>query len=72
MKVQSPYGLVCFLLNIFVPGVGSMLSGCLDTHVNGMAIFFGFVQLISCWLIIGWMWSIYQGYLIYDLSVNYD
>jgi hypothetical protein len=68
VRVPEPYGLVCFLLNICVPGLGSMISSCFEDPCNGMAITFGVIQMASSWLLIGWLWSIYQGWLIYDLS----
>ena len=68
-KVPSPWGIVLFIVNIFFPGVGTMISSCLapgDCNVEALVI--GLCQLLTAWLIIGWIWSIIWGWKIYDVS----
>ena len=66
-KVGKPLHVVFFILNIIFPGWGTMLSACLNTsgQFSSITLITGLVQLLTCWLIVGWIWSILWGYLIY-------
>ena len=69
VKCDPPMHLVCFLLNIFAPGWGSMISACLckdGFHTN--AFVFGLLQCLLSWTIVCWIWSIMHGYWIYKES----
>ena len=68
VKCPQPWGTICFVLNIFLPGVGTMISSSFDEPCNGTALFFGIAQLCTFWFAVGWIWSIYQGYMIYMKS----
>lgn len=53
---------VILILNIFFPGVGTMVMGCAGRNANCIAWFFiGWLQLIMTFLLIGWIWSIITG-----------
>ena len=41
VKVKEPWGLVLFILNILMPGVGTIISSFLDTKFNGLTCLFG-------------------------------
>mgnify|MGYP000896814549 FL=1 len=43
VKVDSPWGLILFIVNIFVPGAGSVASAFMDSKFNVMACIFGIV-----------------------------
>ena len=69
VKVDPPMHLVCFLLQIFIPGLGAMISAflCKDGfHMN--AFIFGLLQMFLSWTIVCWIWSIMHGYWIYKES----
>jgi hypothetical protein len=67
-KVKSPHHITCFVLNIFLPGFGTIISGLLasdrenDCWAN---IFIGLLQMVLAPIIVGWVFSIIWGYLIY-------
>jgi hypothetical protein len=52
-----------FLLNIFFPGVGTMIAGCSSPEHSGL-ICTGILQLVLTCIIIGWFWSIFTGIMI--------
>jgi len=57
-------GLACSLLiiNIFLPGVGTMIAGQYIDGVFGKTIIYkGIIQLITSPCLVGWVWSIYTG-----------
>jgi len=60
---EGVISLICGIVNIIFPGVGTLvaaaLSGC-----NTADIIIGILQLVFCWLIIGWIWSIVWGILM--------
>ena len=68
VKLEAPMGIVVFILNIFCPGFGTIIAGFLnkDAMVNNLIV--GLIQMFTCWLLIGWAWSIYTGYLIFEAS----
>ena len=54
--------LVVLILNIFFPGIGTMITGCVGRNANVGAWFcLGFLQLILLFCLIGWIWSIITG-----------
>jgi hypothetical protein len=88
-------GLLMLILNIFFPGIGSivrrpllragallrflggacpLLTACPCAQVAGLkadktsTMIIGVLQFVSSWLILGWIWSIYWGWLIYQKS----
>ena len=69
VKVGPGNGLVLFIINIIFPGFGTIFSAFMDhEHTNSTALLYGILQLITSWLVIGWLWSVYHGYLIYKKS----
>ena len=61
-------GLACLLLNIFLPGVGTMVNGCCGQHCCG-GIIWGILQILTIpFLGFGWIWSICYGCEIYRRS----
>lgn len=58
--------LVLLILNIFMPSFGTFLSACLGSEFKMSQIIVGLLQLFTVWLVIGWVWSIWWGILIYQ------
>ena len=59
--------MICLILNIFVPGTGTILNACLGVKV-GPGLLYGILQLLTTPIIIGWVWSIIYGIKIVQLS----
>ena len=60
-----PSYIIC-AFNIILPGVGTCISACLaDRYVsNKTQLIVGVFQFLTAYIIFGWIWSIYWGYLI--------
>ncbi|KAI0558406.1 SPEC3/Stum [Gracilaria domingensis] len=55
---------IVLIINVFAPGVGTIIAGCLGTH-GGTAICIGLLQLLLFPVIIGWIWA-----LIWSLALR--
>ena len=68
VKCEKPWGMIVLLCNICCPGWGTIIAGFLnkDAMVNNLIV--GLIQYFTCFIIIGWIWSIYTGYLIFNKS----
>ena len=63
LNANFSYGIA--FLNVIFPGVGTMLASCLgDDNVNKTQLFIGFAQFLTSVYIVGWIASMYWGYLI--------
>ena len=71
VKVDKPWGLLLFIVNILLPGVGTIVSSFMDRRFNGLACLFGVLQFLFCLTIICWIWSIWHGYMIYNKSLRW-
>ena len=64
-ELQNVWAYVCLILNIIVPGTGTMLCSCLgDENMNKTQLTLGFLQFLTAVYLVGWIFSIYWGYLI--------
>ncbi len=67
-KLPKNFALVLFIVNIFFPGVGTLISACVGEKFLKSQLIVGLLQLILAAFIVGWVWSIIWGYLIYKKS----
>ncbi len=51
---------LCLLLNIFMPGLGTMINACYGDF-KGAGLFYGLMQFLFAILIVPWIWSIVYG-----------
>jgi hypothetical protein len=65
-SVQEATGLFCMILNVFLPGTGSILAGVSGNRPS--TVLLGLLQLVFAATIVGWFFSIWWGYLIYRRS----
>lgn len=65
-KVSPFCSYICAFMNVVLPGSGTILASCYSSsnYVSKTQIIIGLHQFITALLIIGWIWSIYWGYLI--------
>lgn len=62
----------CLLLNIFLPGVGTIVNGLCGRHCC-MGIIWGILQILTIPLLLfGWVWSICYGLEIYRRSGDHQ
>ena len=67
------FSTVTFILNFIFPGVGTMVASCYDVKgFNFQQFWIGILQAFTCFLIIGWIWSIWWGYQIVDRANDDD
>ena len=60
-----------FVLNLFVPGFGTILSGCLAAERNENTVltgfFLGLMQMCTSWMLLaGWIWAVVLSVQIID------
>lgn len=68
-KLGKPEAIAVLLLNIFLPGWGTVAAGIMQGNErtkNNLIV--GTVQYFTALLIVGWVWSIYCGLQIYSYS----
>ena len=60
------------IMDIFVPGVGTIIAAYYDpSGVNRKTMTCGICQMLLTVVVVGWIWSIIQGYCIYKKSIEY-
>ena len=65
---SSSKGLLLMVLNVLIPGSGTVFSSFMDQSFNPLALIFGVMQMGLAIMVIGWLWSIMHGYAIYVSS----
>ena len=66
--VEMNLALVCLVINIFVPGIGTIVAGVVG---NKPMIGRGIAQLLLALIIVGWIWAIVTGIqLVQNASWN--
>ena len=70
IKLEGSMGLIILVLAIFAPGWSTMIAGFLSKNESDRtpAIIVGLLQVLTCWLLIGWIWAILSGWKIYNNS----
>ena len=64
VQVNSPWGLVLLLLNIFIPGLGTIINSCMGDKWHVTTFIVGLLQMLFASFLLGWIWSIWWGILI--------
>ncbi|CAN0442270.1 unnamed protein product [Ectocarpus sp. 12 AP-2014] len=74
--LKTPLALLIFIINIFLPGnaaapagttgVGTIIVGALACSCETLIV--GLLQLFTCCIIIGWVWSIWWGWELLEVS----
>ena len=68
-KVKKPLDIIILILNILLPGFGTMICAFGNTSgFSGITLVVGLCQLITSGLLVGWIWSVYWGVLIWKRS----
>ena len=57
--------------NVIMPGFGTLISAYLHKEgCSGLAVSAAFAQWILAVFVVGWVWSVYSGWRIYDISMK--
>ena len=63
--VGKPVAIIAAILNIILPGFGTALAACMaNDNVSKTQLVIGLIQFLTSFVLIGWIWSIYWGYLL--------
>ncbi len=68
--LSTSIAIVILLVNVFFPGIGTMIIGCVSGQNVGLWICIGLLQILLAWIIIGWVWAIFTGIMILSASKN--
>ena len=69
-----PYDIapIVLVFNIFFSGVGTLVAAYYDpSGCNCKTITCGIFQLFTSFVMVGWVWSVVQGCMIYNKSMEY-
>ncbi|KAE9551598.1 hypothetical protein FO519_005205 [Halicephalobus sp. NKZ332] len=82
--MSHPTAVFCFLLNIFIPGLGTLISAftvwaketsyesqCTKHSVFFLNILTAFLQLLLTPLVVGYLWSLLWGLIFLQLSFKW-
>lgn len=63
-----PKGLaiVLLILNIIFPALGTAFSACLGDKFRPTQLIVALLQFVTVFIIVGWIWSIWWGILIFN------
>mmetsp|Transcript_25619 Transcript_25619/g.24913 ORF Transcript_25619/g.24913 Transcript_25619/m.24913 type:complete len:80 (+) Transcript_25619:2-241(+) len=64
-KMDQSMAIVCLVLNILIPGIGTMINACYHEK-PAAGVCYGILQLLTCWIIVGWIWAIVYGVKIME------
>ena len=69
--MQIHWAVLAAVLNFLLPGAGTIFAACYtETYVSKTMVTVGVAQFLTSFLIIGWILSIYWGYLIVMKALN--
>ena len=65
-KVSQIVAIISAILNIILPGFGTIVAACaVDDLVSKTHVLCGILQFFTAFILVGWIWSIYWGWLIF-------
>ena len=68
--VSQPIAIVCLVMNVFFPGIGTWINACLGEN-TAPGVLYGFLQILTAPLLFGWLWAIIYGIKIIEVSSKY-
>mmetsp|Transcript_37517 Transcript_37517/g.36072 ORF Transcript_37517/g.36072 Transcript_37517/m.36072 type:complete len:91 (-) Transcript_37517:37-309(-) len=66
-KTDTTIALICLILNIFWPGLGTIINALYGEQMCA-GIIYGLLQMLTCVILVGWIWSIVYGCKILEKS----
>ena len=72
-KVEKTVALICLLVNIFMPGFGTLIGAiATPTGCDFCAFVYGILQILLTGFGIGWIWSVVWGLLMYQSAYQHN
>ena len=69
-KVNTPWNVLLALLNVFFPGIGTLLCSLWGEPCSKVQAIIGVLQFCMSFLLVGWIWSIVWSYFIMKKSCS--
>ena len=70
--VSKPVAFVAAFFNFIFPGLGTAIAACAaNENVSKTQLLIALFQFLTTFVIIGWIWSIYWGYLLVMKAMDY-
>lgn len=63
--VSSPMHVIILIINCIIPGLGTMIVSCYTEKWSKTLFTIGVFQLFLAYILIGWAFSIYWGWLVF-------
>ncbi len=63
---RKPWGIACLVLNIFLPGTGTLVAA--GNQEDKKYLIIGIAQILTTLIIVGALWSIVTGIMIFVKS----
>ena len=67
---RTPNGILALVLCILLGGIGTIIVGAIDDRGNDKKgiVILGVIQLLLSFIVIGWIWAIVWGILVFVRS----
>ncbi|CAI2384251.1 unnamed protein product [Moneuplotes crassus] len=72
LRVGPPYNFIILILNVLIPGSGTILSSFMSVDFNDIQYYCGILQFFTSICIFGWVWSVYWGCIIFIKGFHYQ
>ena len=68
--VPEPWHLIILIMNVVVSGSGTFISAYCQNKIKCRLVLIGFLQFLLMPVIVGWVWSIVHGALVFKESTK--
>ena len=66
-KVSMIIGFMALAFNVLLPGFGTIIAACaVEDMVSKTHVLCGVLQFFTSFILVGWAWAIYWGWLIFQ------
>ena len=71
-RLSGVWPYICFILNIILPGTGTMICSCVGypEKWSKTQLTIGIIQMLTAVYLVGWIMSIYWGWLILQMGIK--
>jgi hypothetical protein len=72
VTVQKPIGVLAMVFNFFVPGTGTLVACVVAGKIKEGIVCFAMMWLMTFVFLVGWVWSVVHGVMIFLKSNSTD